>query len=101
CTIVTKIKDQAQTYTPVSGTIYTVPTTSVFDSFTFVPTIDVVYLNLAGQMLWLRQNTSTPTTPGVGEYGFDAAAQLLYLNANRVLSADLLTAVPSTTKGVR
>lgn len=101
CTIVTKIKDVAQTYTPVSGTIYTVPTTSVFDSFTFVPTIDVVYLNLAGQMLWLRQNTSTPTTPGVGEYGFDAAAQLLYLNANRVLSADLLTAVPSTTKGVR
>jgi hypothetical protein len=72
-----------------------------------IPSIDVVFYQqgAGGEVFQLVQNTATPTTPSVGEYGFDVGttgAQRLYVNINAVVSATQIfsTAVVSI-KGIR
>lgn len=71
------------------GTIYWQSTSSRYGRD--LPDIEAVYcqLTLNGEVVQLVKNTETPTTPGIGEFGFDVGTsgnQKLYVNINAVVN---------------
>lgn len=52
-------------------------------------------------LYYLTKNTATPTTPAVGEFGFDNATQRLYVNTGAALAAnDVLKTVVAPPRGI-
>lgn len=86
------VRDVLTGYTLVSGTTYKITTAQVFGGTsgtggqvgtTAVPNVEIMYQRelVTGTRVWkLRKNTATPTTPAVGEFGFNHGAQEIYLN---------------------
>jgi hypothetical protein len=91
------VRDKLESYTLASGTIYYLTSAQVFGNAsgtggaagtTTVPDVDIVYQRITTpsiQVYFLRKNTATPTTPAVGEFGFDNATQRLYVNVGVAL----------------
>ncbi len=74
-------------YTLASGTTYYFQTNvaAFYGAGVKVPDVEIVIMHTASptQTIYLRKNTATPTTPAVGEFGFDYATQRVYVNVGR------------------
>lgn len=90
------IRNATLAWTLVSGTIYRCTTNQLFGgngegavaTCTAVPDVESVYLRTltpGNQKYLLKKNSTTPTTPAVGEFGFDLATQLIYFNVGSAL----------------
>lgn len=81
------IRTAQPSYTLASGTVYYFQTNvaAIYGAGVSVPDTEIVIVRTASptQTIYLRKNTATPTTPGIGEFGFDVATQRVYININR------------------
>lgn len=68
-----------------------------------IPDVAVCYMARPdGEVHQLVQNTATPTAPAIGEYGFDSAAQRMYVNSNEAItSAFSFTTYVRPARGIR
>lgn len=92
----------AGTWTLVSGNVYSRSMSAQYGRN--VPDIEQVFTQATGssEMFQLVKNTSTPTTPADGEFGFDVGTQLLYVNKGSAVGAgELFSTVVRACKGVR
>jgi hypothetical protein len=84
------------TYTLASGTTFYFPVNvaAFYGVGIRVPDVEIVIQHTPDpiQTIWLRKNTATPTTPAVGEFGFDFATQRVYVNTGR---SDVPTGAPN------
>lgn len=75
------------TYVLSSGTVFYFQTNAaaIYGAGVSVPDVEIVIMRTASptQTIHLRKNTATPTTPAVGEFGFDVSTQRVYVNINR------------------
>ena len=81
------LRDLYPIYTLASGTVYYFATNvaSIFGAGISVPDVEKLYQRVPGATYYLRKNTATPTTPAVGEFGFDVATQRVYVNVGVAL----------------
>lgn len=87
------IRTAQPVYTRVASTsvyYFATDVAAIYGAGVTVPDTDIVIVRTASpvQTIFLRKNTATPTTPAVGEFGFDVSTQRIYININR---ADLPT----------
>lgn len=90
-------------WTLVSGTTYyCVYSTEAGRSVGDVELCNILHTsNGGGCTINLERNTSTPTAPAVGEFGFDNGTQRLYINAGAaVTTADTLLAATQPPRGL-
>lgn len=91
------------TWTLASSTIYWVTVASIYGAIT-IPQLDMLYINNGSgtETFKLLQNTATPTTPVVGEYGIDVINQKVYINIGVApTTISNLNMCVRSTRGVR
>ena len=96
------VKASGLTWTNTTSTIYwTLYSTPAGKSVYDVELCNILLTSRDSCTYHLTKNIATPTTPGVGEFGFDNATQRIYINVKAVpTSADTLMASTQPPRGV-